>query len=227
MKNFLPVIFSFFCGILYAQQILSPVAPVLDSNAVVTMTTNDFDLASSIASGYVLDDKHKLAPGDKVSFQILEDKDPPKSLTVTDSGELEVPYIGRVVVANKTCKQIAEEVKVPLEKDYYYRATVVIGLDVVNKVSGKVYVVGQVHLQGPIEIPSEENFTVGKAILRAGGFGDFADKKNVLLVHTDPDGKKQTFQLNMVDVLEKGETEKDKPLQEGDFIIVPSRLINF
>jgi hypothetical protein len=38
---------------------------------------------------------------------------------------------------------------------------------------------------------------------------------------------KQSFELNMVDILEKGKTEKDMILQPDDFIIVPSRLINF
>jgi protein involved in polysaccharide export with SLBB domain len=176
---------------------------------------------------YALDDKHRLAPGDSVSFQILEDKNPPKSLVVTDSGELNVPYIGRVNVANQTCQQVAQKLKVALERDYYYRATVILGLDVASKVVGRVYVVGQVRLQGAIEIPSEENFTVGKAILCAGGFGDFADRKNVTLVRSSPSGNRLTFQLNMVDILDKGQTEKDKSLQKGDFIIVPSRLVNF
>jgi hypothetical protein len=31
----------------------------------------------------------------------------------------------------------------------------------------------------------------------------------------------------MVDILEKGKTEKDVILQADDFIIIPSRLINF
>jgi hypothetical protein len=38
---------------------------------------------------------------------------------------------------------------------------------------------------------------------------------------------KQNFELNMVDILENGKTEKDMVLQPDDFIIVPSRLINF
>jgi protein involved in polysaccharide export with SLBB domain len=181
----------------------------------------------STASGYVIDDKYKLSPGDKVSFQIVEDGDPSKSLTVTDSGEIDVPYIGRIVAAKKTCKQLAQELKTQLEKEYYYRATVVLGLDAASKTRGKVYIWGQVRAQGPIEIPSEENFTAGKAILRAGGFGDFADKKGIKVIRTNPDGTKQTFELNMVDILEKGKTEKDKSLQPDDFIIVPSRMINF
>src|SRR5262249_50701628 len=75
--------------------------------------------SESAVGGYVLDDKYKLSAGDKVSFQILEDRDPAKSLLITDSGELDVPYIGRVIAANKTCKQLADELKTQLEKDYY------------------------------------------------------------------------------------------------------------
>jgi protein involved in polysaccharide export with SLBB domain len=184
-------------------------------------------------TGYVIDDKHKLIAGDKLSFQILEDrmlkgpkgesKGEPKSLVVTDSIELDVPYIGRVSAANKTCKQLAEELKGLLEKEYYYRATVIVGLDQASKILGKVYVLGPVRTQGPVEIPANETFTAGKAILRAGGFGDFADKKNVKVVRkgTPP------FLLNMVDILEKGKTESDIALEPEDFIIVPQRAINF
>ena len=176
---------------------------------------------------YSLDDKHKLAAGDKISFQIIEDRDPVKSLTVTDSGELEVPYVGRVVAQNKSCKQLAEELKGLLEKEYYYRASVVIGLDSISKMRGRLYIWGQVRNQGAIEIPAGENLTVGKAILRAGGFADFANKKKVKLVRTDPDGKNRTFELNMVEIMENGRIELDLPVQEDDSIIVPARLINF
>ncbi len=181
-------------------------------------------------NGYVPDDKYKLRMGDKISFQILEDKDAPKSLIVTDSGELDVPYLGRVQAADKTCKELADELKVRLEKEYYYRATVIIALDVANKLLGRIYVWGQVRNQGPIDIAVNENLTAGKAILRAGGFGDFANKKRVKVVRSGGGANgaaKQTFELNMVDILEKGQTEKDIVLQPDDFIIVPSRLINF
>jgi hypothetical protein len=40
-------------------------------------------------------------------------------------------------------------------------------------------------------------------------------------------GSKQNFELNMVEILEEGKTEKDIQLQPDDSIIVPSRLINF
>jgi len=179
-------------------------------------------------SGYVADDKYKLRIGDRVSFQILEDRDAPKSLIVADSGELDVPYLGRLAANDKTCKQLAAEIKDQLEKEYYYRASVVLALDAANRLLGRVYVWGQVRNQGPIELSVNENLTAGKAILRAGGFGDFANKKKVKLIRPGANGSaKQVFELNMVEILEDGQTEKDVALQSDDSVIVGSRLINF
>jgi len=202
-------------------------ALVPDRNGLAA-ATNALPLPTSL-SGYIPDDKYKLRVGDRVSLQITEDRDLPKSLLVADSGELDVPYVGRVAASDKTCRQLADELKAQLEKEYYYRATVIIALDVANKFLGRIYVWGQVKNQGPVDIAVNENLTAGKAILRAGGFGDFANKKKVKVVRGggfDSPGK-QNFELNMVDILESGKTEKDVILQPDDFIIVPSRLINF
>lgn len=182
--------------------------------------------AGPTTGGYVLDDKHKLLPGDRVSFQIIEDRTNAVPLLVAESYELDIPYIGRINVSGKSCKELADDVKTLLEKDYYHRATVIIGLDALTKVLGKVYVWGPVRTQGPIDVPANENFTAGKAILRAGGFGDFANKKEVKVVRKSPTGN-VTFKINMVDVLEKGKTESDVTLEPEDFIIVPQRAINW
>lgn len=183
---------------------------------------------TGVSANYVADDKYKLRVGDKVSFQILEDRDQPKSLTITDSGELEVPYIGRVPVTDKSCKQAAEELKQLLEKEYYYQATVILGLDQANRFLGRVYVWGQVKNQGAIDMAVNENLTAGKAILRAGGFGDFANKKKVKVVRDNPaPGSKKIIELNMLEILEQGKTEKDLLLQPNDSVIVDDRLINF
>jgi protein involved in polysaccharide export with SLBB domain len=179
--------------------------------------------------GYVPDDKYKLRVGDKISFQIVEDQDAPKSLTITDSGEVDMPYLGRVSAADKTCKQFADELKSKLEKEYYYRATVIVALDAANRSLGRIYIWGQVRNQGPIEISVNEHLTVGTAILRAGGFADFANKKRVKLIRGggQEGAAKETVELNMAEVLDDGKVEKDMPVEPNDFIIVPSRLINF
>ena len=211
----------------------APVRTVVPTNmaaaAEASSASNAAPATVVTLTGYVPDDKYRLRVGDKISFQIMEDRDAPRSLVVMDSGELDAPYIGRVAAADKTCKQLAGEIKAQLEKEYYYRATVVIALDQANKLLGRVYIWGQVRNQGPIDLLVNERLTVGKAILRAGGFADFANKKKVKVVREGGGGgeSKQTFELNMVDILERGETEKDVVLQPDDLIIVPSRLISF
>jgi protein involved in polysaccharide export with SLBB domain len=190
--------------------------------------------APGLMNGYVADDTYKLRTGDSVSFQILEDRildlqDAPVILVVADSGELEVPYIGRVMAVGKTSKQLAVEIKAALEKDYYKTATVVLSLNTASRLLGRVYIWGQVRQQGGLDIEVNENLTAGKAILRAGGFADFANKKKVKVVrgNLDADGKKQSFELDMEQILEEGKIEKDIVLQPNDLIIVPSKLVNF
>ena len=189
-----------------------------------------------LLNGYVPDDTYKLRVGDTVSFQILEDQiwDPqnaPKYLVVQDSGEIEALYIGRVMAVGKTCKQLAAEIKAALEKDYYQQATVVISMNVASPILGRVYVWGQVHNQGGLDIRVNENLTAGQAIMRAGGLADFANEKKVKVIRSpngaDAGKPTQTFVLDMQQILDKGKTEKDIVLQPGDLIIVPSRLINF
>jgi polysaccharide export outer membrane protein len=177
----------------------------------------------------VLDDKRKLAIGDRLSFRVVEDKKPPVAMIVTDSGEVDMPLLGRVTALDKTCKQLAEEVKVPLEKDYFYKATVIIALDFSsNKSPGRVYVTGNVRNPGPLEIPPDEILTVSRAILRAGGFDQFANKHRVKLIRknpANPSGTETTI-LDVGDIIEKGHSQKDMVVEPDDMIVVPRAFIN-
>jgi len=198
----------------------------LMASAPATATNDLASDSTNVLGSYVLDDKHKLTPGDQISFQIVEDRTNAVRLVVAESGDLDVPYIGRVSVAGKTCSQLAAELKIALEKDYYNRATVVIGLDALSRVLGRVYIYGPVRNPGAVDIPANETFTAGKAIMKAGGFGDFANPKKVQIIRKTPTGN-ETIMVNMVNVLKEGMTEQDVTLQPDDFIIVPQSKINF
>lgn len=179
-----------------------------------------------------LNDKRRLGVGDKLSFKVVEDEIAPRALVVTDSLEIDVPYIGRVPVANKTCKQFAYYVKSLLEKDYYYQATVLVGLDsagsgVRGASRGKIYVMGQVRSQGAMDLPIDEALTVTKAILRAGGFGPYANKKNVKLVRSGKNGfSNKPEVINCAEILDKGRWDKDVELNPDDIVTVPEKIIN-
>jgi protein involved in polysaccharide export with SLBB domain len=172
----------------------------------------------------VLDDKKRLGPNDYVSFRVVEDRDEESQhLRVNDNGELEVPYIGLVPARGHTCRDLAYTIKSALEKEYYYHATVILAIERVSEKSrGRVYVYGAVKGQGPQEIPADETYTVSKAVIRAGGFGDFANKRKIKVTRKSG----QDFTIDLKRVIEEGRTEEDLVLQPDDQIYVPQRLIN-
>jgi protein involved in polysaccharide export with SLBB domain len=199
----------------------SPMPSIPKAAAVNPPTTSTVMRTNSMA---VLDDKKKLGPNDYVSFRVVEDRDDESQhLRVNDNGELEVPYAGLVQASGKSCKELAYTVKAALEREYYFHATVIIAVDHISEKSrGKVYVYGSVKQQGPQEIPADETYTVSKAISRAGGFGDFANKRKVKL--TRKNGESHTVDCKAI--IEQGRTDEDIVLQPDDQINVPQRLIN-
>jgi polysaccharide biosynthesis/export protein len=205
-----------------AQDNLSPVPSVSKSPSPdLPPTTSTVMRTNSMA---VLDDRKKLGSNDFVSFRIVEDRDnESQRLRINDNGELEVPYVGLVAAQGRTCRELAYTIKGLLEREYYYHATVILAVDRVSEKSrGRIYVYGSVKAQGPQEIPPDENYTVSKAIIRAGGFGDFANKRKVKV--TRKNGKE--FSVDLKRVIEEGHTEEDLALVPDDQIYVPQRLIN-
>jgi len=221
-----------------------PNAPTTTATSVQPANTNASTNASfHLESMETLDDKHRLAIGDRLIFRIQEDKhrlesgeklsgrndDGSTPLLVSDSGELEVPYIGLFPAENKTCKELAYELKAALEKDYFYKATVILAVDLKTKSRGRVYLTGAIHIPGPQEIPSDEVLTLGKAILRAGGFTDFAERHNVKVTRKagPASSENKTLIVDVADVFDKGRTDVDLPLEPGDLILVSERLVRF
>ncbi len=173
----------------------------------------------------VLDSKKRLGANDSVSFRVVEDRDnESQHLRVNDSGELEVPYIGLVQAAGKTCQELAYNIKASLEREYYYHATVILAVErVSDKSRGKVYVTGSVKTTGPQEIPADESYTVSKAIIRAGGFGDFGNRRKVKLTRKNG----TAVIVDCKRIIEEGHSEEDPVLQPDDQIFVPQKAVNF
>ena len=220
------VVFALFSGRWVLAQDSSPLPSIPRASAVEQPA--DGTASSTVMrtnSMSVLDDKKRLGTDDFVSFRVVEDRDDlSQRLRVNDNGELEVPYVGLVPAQGKTCRELAYNIKSALEREYYYHATVILAVDKVSEKSrGKIYVYGAVKSQGPQEIPTDETYTVSKAVIRAGGFGDFADKRKVKV--TRKNGGDLVVDLKRV--IEQGHTEDDVVLRPDDQIYVAQRLVNF
>ena len=237
--------------LLASQLLLGAIAQAIpSSSADVETRTRVSQSAASVATSNnmrVLDSKRKLMAGDVLSFRIVEDGPAITRIIVTDSGEVEIPYIGRVSAKDQTCATVARNAKKLLEKDYYYQATVLLGLDYntygsrnskyahgtnskTHAISAKTgyTIMGEIGAPGVFALPQDETFTISHAILRSGGFQRFANEKNVrLLRKRKGSAEPQTYKINVHDIMSRGVLKHDLPLQPGDVIIVDRKLINF
>jgi polysaccharide export outer membrane protein len=180
-----------------------------------------------IVSMEQLDGQTPIQIGDQLAFRILEDENSATSLTVSDSGQVRVPYVGSMTAVNRTPRDLAFQIKQALERNLYKKATVMISVErPTTRSSGKVYLTGEVAKPGVIELRANESLTLTQAILEVGGFSDFANKRKVKLVRKSA----SSSQVKIIDVsvvIDQGRTDLDVALKPGDVVVVPARFLNW
>lgn len=172
-----------------------------------------------------------IVPGITINVTVDEDRSLNHSYQVPVSGSIEYLPLGRIVVEGLTTDEVAQKIKEGLEKDYFQKATVAVTIESVlaggSSAGGVIYVIGNVNRPGPLLLPKDEQFTVTKAIIAAGNLATFGNGGKVQLIRYDKQGKKYITYINVDRIMKRGEFEKDTPVQDGDWIIVPEKLINF
>lgn len=101
--------------------------------------------------------------------------------SVNEIGEINLPYIGKMNVLNKTIIEITDMVKQALDK---YLKDAVINIKLV---SFKISVIGEVVKPGQHRIFNEQ-LTIFEAISLAGDLNEFANRNNVKLIRQSAQG---------------------------------------
>ena len=132
-----------------------------------------------------------------------------------------------IPIAGKTTTEASADIKRRLEADYYHHATVKLNIDQVSSRpvrSGTVTLSGQVRVAGPQEMIAQEPLHLSSAILKAGGFTEWAEPKKVKLTR-QVNGAPQSTVHNVKKIIEDGNEKADPVLQDGDRIYVPKTWI--
>jgi polysaccharide export outer membrane protein len=177
----------------------------------------------------VVDPDKRLAAGDEITVEIEQDREGGFPKVVSATGEIDVQPVGRVKVAGKTTVEAQADIKRLLEKDYYYTATVKVSIDRRSRTvvkAGQITLSGEVRGVGPMDLMEGEKLTVSQAILKAGGFGAFANQRKVQVTRSESGGTRQ-FYVDVKEILDKGAVGKDVTVQDGDRINVPRAMIKF
>lgn len=176
---------------------------------------------ATLPRAMLVDPNKRLAVGDQVSIEIVEDREAPLPKMITATGDIDLTPLGRVHVAGSSRSEAEQAIKRKLEEDYYYTATVRISIDRINPVAnvGKVTLTGEIMAPGVLDILDGDRVTVNEAILRRGNFTKFAKQEEVQLSR-GKGNRAETFTINVKEIQRKGRGENDMVLQDGDRIFV-------
>ncbi len=170
----------------------------------------------------LLDNTYLITKNDRLLYQVMEERSQAVVLSPDSSGNVKFPLLGEAVpVVDKTCYELAQEVKALLEVDFFYRATVVIKV-AESSFREKVTIYGQVQSQGRLLLPKDGFYTISQTISQVGGFLEGADLKNIIVQRKDPENPDKDLRLivNMDEIVNEGIIENDIRIEADDVIIV-------
>ena len=130
-------------------------------------------------------------------------------------GKITFPLLNDVQAAGLTTLDLKGVIENGL-KDYV--ANPVVTVNVRQPLSKRFYILGEVLNTG--EYPLVKHLTVLQAFAVAGGFTEWASKKEIILLRTEG-GKEKIYRINYKDITKGKDLSQNLKLQADDTIIVP------
>ncbi len=165
---------------------------------------------------------YKLRPMDLIKLQVFQEPDLDRELRVSQDFTIVVPLVGSVNLKDHTVREAEVLLTDLYDRDYLVNPQ--INLTVIEYAQRTINVLGAVNVPGSVQIPPEKNLTLLDAIARSGGFSRLANRNRVSLTRTQPDGRTINYSID-ADQLVSGDTNNRAPVQDGDVIFVPERIL--
>jgi len=153
-----------------------------------------------------------LGPNDVVGVFVFEERTVPGTYTIGPDGRISMPLIGTFRVVGLTVPELSDLIAQKLHDDGGVLEPVV-NVQLLRSNSKQYTIVGGLGRTGPV--PLLRDTSVLDAIAAAGGFKDFANKKDVQIRRST-----QTFHFNYLEVLKGKNMAQNIQLEDGDLIIV-------
>lgn len=157
-------------------------------------------------------DTYIIGPEDVLNIYVWKEESLTKTVPVRIDGKISLPLIDDIQAADLTPLKL-KEVIVQKLKNFIDNPTVTI--TVIEANSYKIYISGEVKTPGVMRIRSQT--TLLKAIITAGGFTEWANKRKILIITTE-NGKEKRMTVNYNKILD-GDAP-DVIINRGDTIIV-------
>ena len=158
---------------------------------------------------------YKIGADDLLYIYIWKEPDLTQELTVAPDGNITFPLLGEIPVKGRTVTEVKDYMT---EKLKTYITAPEVTVTVRESRSRRIYVLGKVEEPGPQ--PLIVNMTVIQALSAAGGFAEWADEKNIVIVRKKGD-KETHIPFNYKKYVSGKDTKQNILLEPQDTIVVP------
>jgi polysaccharide export outer membrane protein len=155
-----------------------------------------------------------IGKSDSLEIYVWKEPEITRTITVRNDGKLSLPLIDDIKAAGRTpmelkgviTKELGEFIESP-------EVTVIVQA----QASQSYYMIGEI--AGTGEYPLLKDMTLVQALAKAGGFTEWADRDDILLLRR-VDGQDKRVQLDYDDIVSGDNPDQNVMLQPGDTIIL-------
>lgn len=167
-------------------------------------------------SRWIFLDSYKIGSGDVLEIVTWKEPDFSRGeVLVRIDGKITFPLLGDIQASGQTPLQIKEDIEKGLKN---FIENPVVTVTVRNPGSQKFYILGEIKKTGEYNLIKD--LTVLQAFALAGGFTDWASKKEIILLRNE-DGKDKILTVNYKNIVRGKDFSQNIHIKANDTIIVP------
>ena len=160
-----------------------------------------------------------IGPNDGLTIFVWRQPELSTPVTVRPDGKISVPLIDDLQAAGKTPSELAKDITKVLSEYVQDPKVTVIVQSFVGPFDRQIRVVGEA--TRPQAIPYRRNMIVLDVMIAVGGLTDYAAGNRAVIVRKAGDGKQQSYNVKLDDLLKDGNVSANAYVLPGDVIIIP------
>ena len=186
------------------------------SFALILMVSIAAILVSGIGLYAETTEAYVIGSGDILDITTWKEPDfSREEILVKIDGKISFPLVGEIQAAGRTTLDLQSVLEKMLTE---YVASPTVTVSVRSTGSKMFYILGEVVNTG--EYPLVKNLTVLQAFALAGGFTEWASKKEIILLR-NVNGREEALTINYKNILKGKDYSQNVKIQANDTIIVP------
>jgi len=162
------------------------------------------------------DNSYVIGADDVLAINVWKETEVSRSVTVRSDGKISLPLVGELTAGGQTPLQLEQEIAKRLQN---FISEPEVTVMVQESKSQKINIMGMVVRPGLYLLTGST--TVLDAIGMAGGFKDFAKKKQIYVLRAQSDGTQKRLLFNYKDAIKGVNPEQNIRLLAGDTVVVP------